>query len=37
MALVNTRRGAELNASLAGTAKLELVFGSLLVLGLILA
>ena len=37
MALVQTRRGAELNASLAGTAKLELVFGSLLVLGLMLA
>ena len=34
---VEQRRGAELNLSLAGTARLELLFGALLALGLVLA
>jgi 1,4-dihydroxy-2-naphthoate octaprenyltransferase len=36
-ARVAERNGAELNASLAATARLELVFGALLALGLVLA
>jgi 1,4-dihydroxy-2-naphthoate octaprenyltransferase len=34
---VGERRGADLNASLAATARLELVFGGLLALGLVIA
>jgi 1,4-dihydroxy-2-naphthoate octaprenyltransferase len=36
-ALVRERRGADLNARLAATARLELVFGGLLALGLVIA